>query len=114
MWLYIPTVLYCIVSFLNSCHSTRQLTNLHCSLSNKRSAVYGDGAQYLSDLLDVIRNSSTDNAAALRKLQSGPGQISASPCSPEGDNDDSMARERRFVIMVSDHFFGLRWTCVAS
>ena len=96
------------MSFLNSCHSTRQLTNLHCSLSNKRSAVYGDGAQYLSDLLDVIRNSSTDNAAALRKLQSGPGQISASPCSPEGDNDDSMARERRFVIMVSDHFFGLR------
>lgn len=61
----------------------------------KRSTVYGNGVQYLSDLLDVIRNSSLDNAAALNKLQSGSGKTSASPCSPDGDTEDAEARARR-------------------
>ena len=61
----------------------------------KRSTVYGNGVQYLSDLLDVIRNSSPDNATALNKLQSGRGKTSASPCSPDGDTEDAEARARR-------------------
>lgn len=61
----------------------------------KRSTAYGNGVQYLSDLLDMIRNSSLDNAAALNKLQSGPGKTSASPCSPDGDTEDAEARARR-------------------
>jgi len=63
--------------------------------SSPGSAVYGDGVQYMSDLLEVIRTSSAENAAALRKLQPGPGQTSASPSSPDGDSDDSAARARR-------------------
>ena len=57
--------------------------------------MYGNGVQYLSDLLDVIRNSHPDNAAALNKLQSAPGKTSASPCSPDGDTEDAEARARR-------------------
>ena len=64
-------------------------------LCKKRSTAYGNGVQYLSDLLDVIRNSSFDNAVALNKLQSGPGKTSASPCSPDGDTEDAEARARR-------------------
>ncbi|KAJ7375333.1 hypothetical protein OS493_002084 [Desmophyllum pertusum] len=63
--------------------------------SQGRNPAYGDGVQYLSELLDVIRNSSPENAAALRKLQPAPGQTGASPSSPDGEVDDSVARTMR-------------------
>lgn len=59
----------------------------------------------MSDLLDVIRNSCSDNAAALRKLQPRTGQTSASPTSPDGDGDDSGAKARRFVLSSDYHQF---------
>ena len=57
--------------------------------------MYGDEIQYLSDLLDVISKSSPENTAALRKLQPAPDRIGTSPSSPDGDNDDSVARTMR-------------------
>lgn len=84
--------------FCDSHRSTRYPAYLSCSCFNKTSAVYGDGVQYMSDLLEVIRTSSAENAAALRKLQPGPGQTSGSPSSPDGDSDDSAARARRYVV----------------
>ena len=90
---------------MNPFSCTAALVNLviYISLFNKRSVVSGDGVQYLSDLLDVIRKSSADNAAALRKLQPGPGETSASPSSPDGDSDDSVARARRYVALQVLH-----------
>ncbi|XP_078377169.1 E3 ubiquitin-protein ligase ubr3-like isoform X1 [Oculina patagonica] len=59
-----------------------------------RNPAYGDEVQYLSDLLDVISKSSSENATAMRKLQPAPAQTSTSPSSPDGD-DDSVARTMR-------------------
>lgn len=70
--------------------------NKYFSFHNtNRSPAYGDEVQYLSDLLDVIGKSSPENATALRKLQPVPDRTSASPSSPDGDNDDSVARTMR-------------------
>lgn len=60
-----------------------------------RSPAHGDEIQYLSDLLDVIGKSGPENAAALRKLQPAADQTRTSPSSPDGDNDDSVARTMR-------------------
>lgn len=63
--------------------------------NTNRSPAHSDEIQYLSDLLDVIGKSSPENAAALRKLQPAADRTRTSPSSPDGDNDDSVARTMR-------------------
>ena len=63
--------------------------------NTNRSPAYGDEIQYLSGLLNVIGESSPENATALRKLQPASDRGSTSPSSPDGDNDDSVARTMR-------------------
>ncbi|XP_068671556.1 E3 ubiquitin-protein ligase ubr3-like isoform X2 [Montipora foliosa] len=79
-----------------------------CTSSPERSNVCADGSQYLSDLLQVIRDSSCKNANALRNFQSEAAQTSSSPSSPEGDSDDlagkafrrKLARERQQKLLA--------------
>ncbi|XP_015779823.1 PREDICTED: E3 ubiquitin-protein ligase UBR3-like [Acropora digitifera] len=79
-----------------------------CSSSPERSTACSDGLRYLSELLDTISYSSSENADTLRKLQPGPTQTSSSPSSPEGDSDDlavkalrrKLARERQQKLLA--------------
>lgn len=68
-----------------------------------RSTACSDGLRYLSELLDLIRDSSSENADALRKLQPRPFQTSSCTFSPEGDSDDVAAKALRLVRFCLDY-----------